>query len=134
MKKLLSIILLVSIFSLSACSLFRDEKQDYINAMVEASCTTFNAPDLTAEKIKVDLENIFKKHGFDLTDNEKMKAIGDKYLEDQEVKDAILKGAVECGQDVPGLNKIQPEGSTEKSTIDSTEKPIEVTVPVSPEK
>jgi len=133
MKKLLSVLLFVSVLMLSACSLFKDEKQNYINAMIEAGCTTFKEPDLTTVKVKTDLENIFKKYGFDPSDTVKMKEIADKYLEDQEVKDAILKGAIECGQDVPGLNKIEVGESTDTLPTDSTEKTIDVTVPVSPE-
>lgn len=139
-----SLLLLVSIFIFTGCSLktlFRNEKQDYIKAMIEAGCTTFQASDLTAEKVKTDLEAVFKKYEFDVSDDVKMKTLNDKYLEDQSVKDAILEGVTACGKDVPGLNKIPEtvntnteEGDTvEKPPVpDTSEKPIDVKVEGSP--
>jgi len=132
MKKILSIGILLAVLAVSGCSLFRDEKQAYIDAMVEAACVTFSASDLTAEKVVSDIEEIFIKHGFDPKDEAKMTEIAEKYLEDEEVKSAVLKGAVECGIDVPGLNKIQPETPEvpEELPTDDVETPIEIEVPL----
>lgn len=136
-----SLLLLVSIFVFAGCSLktlIRDEKADYTAAMIEAGCTTFSASDLTAEKVKTDIQTAFTKYGFDVSDDAKMKALNDKYLADKEVKAAILKGVTDCGKDVPGLNKIpekiNPDTEiTPPSTSPTTpEKPLDVKAPAVP--
>ncbi len=97
---------MVGAILLSGCSLFKgNEKQNFIDATIEASCLVFQASDPFATELEAQAKEIYKKYGFDVESDEAIQAVSDKYTEDSEVQDAILAGIKECS---PELFEEQP--------------------------
>gem|GEM_PF-1425614 len=97
MKKLFAS-LMVGVFLLSGCSLFKgNEKQNFIDATIEAMCLVSGAADPFSADLQEQAKDVFKKYGFDVENEEAIQAVSDKYMGDTEVQDAILAGIKECG-------------------------------------
>ena len=105
MKKLLSILVSASILlSLTGCiGGPRDEKQDFIDATIEATCEIFQAEDIYDPALEEKAKEIYENYGFDADDDEGMRAIADKYSEDEGVQTAIIAGIEKCSEGIPGL-------------------------------
>ena len=97
MKKLIALAVMASFF-LAACGGIdaRPEKERFISAMVEATCLIFEA-DMTDERLVEDeVKEIFKKHGFDVDNEEEMMALQMKYEDMPEVEEAVKQALRDC--------------------------------------
>jgi hypothetical protein len=101
MKKLFVLVVTFSLLA-SGCKLIgpRNEKQDFIDATIESSCVYFQYKgDPTNVELATQMNDIFKKHGFDVENKEGMTAIVDKYKVDSDVVAAVSKGSEACGKE-----------------------------------
>ncbi len=96
MKKLLVLLLSLTVVIFAACGVIRDEKQSFIDATVEATCLVFEAEDLFDPTLEGKTKDIYSSYGFDVNDEDAMEALTTKYEEDADVQAAILGAIEEC--------------------------------------
>ncbi|MCK9185889.1 hypothetical protein M0P48_00425 [Candidatus Gracilibacteria bacterium] len=126
MKKGL-IILLSAVFLLSGCSFFnrfKSERSRFIEATSDALCLIFNSDDPRApsqETLDKSME-VFSEYGFNNKDEAGMKAISDKY-NDEETNKTILKAIQECsGIDIESL-ATEANTTTTEPVLDEVAEP-----------
>lgn len=96
MKKVLAIISLVIL--MTACGATGSEKDRFISASTEIACQIVKDQTLYSDmgKILQLSKDVFSKYGFDVENDEAMQALSEKYQADDEVIQAVQKGAMEC--------------------------------------
>lgn len=79
------------------------EKQRFIDATVEMTCAMMRADNLSEylssdnrQELNKQLDEIYKRHGFDVTNSELMEEIAKKYEDDDEVFEEIQLGLIDC--------------------------------------
>jgi len=95
MKKSL-ILFALSALMFTACFGSFDEKQAFIDANIEASCSLTSLEDLISANSSDAYAEIFKKHGFNFESQDQESEMFAKYMVDDEVVKAISAGAQEC--------------------------------------
>ncbi len=116
MKKIF-VFALFSVFVLSACGanvfdatevgapvqVEGDERQRFIDATVEMSCMMMRAENLSEflsadnrPAVNKQLDEIYKKYGFDVDDSEAMEALSKKYENDDDVVEGVQLGLLDC--------------------------------------
>jgi len=120
MKKLF-IISIVSVFTLSACGVKASEKERYINAVSETSCTALNA-DILDQNVAQKNYDIFESYGFDWDDEELKTSLDEKYAKDKELIDAVNTAIENCGGELFGSIDESPvdKSNEDKSNEDKS--------------
>ncbi len=95
------------------------EKQSYIDAIIEVSCTPIGEEGMSEFEYDFEVEKIFKRHGFTDINFITRADLNKKYGDDQEVIDAYEAGVAECSE-----NFEQEVDNEKERFIDAT---IEVT-------
>ncbi|MBT4917489.1 hypothetical protein HN709_00915 [Candidatus Peregrinibacteria bacterium] len=102
MKKLLVVLMAVSVFA-SGCSLLQgSEKDRFVDATIEATCLIFQSDNIFDPTLEDQAKEIYTNHGFDADDEDAMLALTEKYQEDPDVEAKITAGLEGCAGDILG--------------------------------
>lgn len=99
MKKLLTGLVLVPL-ALVGCSGQKPEKERFVEATKEVTCMVFKSDNLFDPSLEGKSNDIFKKYGFDATNEATLKTLTEKYKDDADVKKAVEEAVKECGGDL----------------------------------
>lgn len=94
--------------ALVGCSAQKPEKERFIEANKEATCMVLKSASLTDPSLKDKALAIFKKYGFDTSDEKAMKAIGEKYQKDPDVEKANEQAIKDCGGEAAADAPVAP--------------------------
>ncbi|MDX9971147.1 MAG: hypothetical protein RBS56_04570 [Candidatus Gracilibacteria bacterium] len=99
----------------------KSEEQSFIDANIEATCALadIDLNDINQDNSKM-IENIYKKHGFPVEDEEALLQYMTKYESNPEVVSAIEKGSADCRQKM--IDKIM--NSVEVPTEEEVKIPV----------
>lgn len=118
MKKLFVVFAVSSTLLAGCLGGARDEKQDFIDATVEATCLVFQSENIFDPALEAEAKAIYEDYGFDAENDEAMTALTTKYENDEDVQAAITAALEECAGDYMsafgdmGLGDMTEEGAT----------------------
>lgn len=103
MKKILSLIVIGSLFLAACGKAEKPEKERFTDATVEAACMVFEeGADLSDPNVdwEAKTKEVFEKHGFPADDDAQMEEISAKYENDEEVQKEVEDALKVCASEL----------------------------------